>query len=76
MLIELVTNTLPWKGMARRDSGILKETVSDKILCDGCPPSFTEINTTLKKLTYSDTPPYDRFSDILKKDLTTTKVKP
>jgi len=75
MLIELVTSTLPWKGMARRDSGNLKDSVSDKTLCLGCPASFLEMNTALKKLTYHDTPPYDHFRDILKRDLAVTKVK-
>lgn len=61
--------------MARRDSGNLKETVSEKTLCAGCPPSFAEMSTILKKLTYNDTPPYSSFHDMLKKDLAATKTK-
>ncbi|KAI6171557.1 putative serine/threonine-protein kinase [Aphelenchoides bicaudatus] len=76
MLIELVTSTLPWKGMARRDSGNLKEVVSDRTLCNGCPPSFAEMSAALKKLTYFDTPPYEKFADMLKRDLAAIKTKP
>lgn len=32
MLIELLSSTLPWKGMARKDSAHVKQTVSDRTL--------------------------------------------
>lgn len=32
MLIELITSTLPWKGMGRRDSGNLKEIILERVL--------------------------------------------
>lgn len=32
MLIELLSSTLPWKGMARKDCAHVKETVPDRIL--------------------------------------------
>jgi hypothetical protein len=69
MLIELVTGTLPWRGMARKDSGQLKEAVTAAQLCQGCPSSFSEINATLKKLTYHDEPGYAQFREWIKKDL-------
>uniref|UniRef100_A0A7E4UMF2 Protein kinase domain-containing protein n=1 Tax=Panagrellus redivivus TaxID=6233 RepID=A0A7E4UMF2_PANRE len=75
MLIELLTASLPWKGQQRRESGHLKETVADKVLLAGCPPSFEEIYAKLKKLTYNDTPPYDAFRELMKRDLVATKIK-
>ncbi|KAI6194581.1 putative serine/threonine-protein kinase [Aphelenchoides besseyi] len=69
MLIELLTSSLP------RDSGALKETVTDARLCQGCPPSFGEINGALKKLTYNDTPNYDQFRELFKRDLNAVKGK-
>uniref|UniRef100_A0A914PWU9 Protein kinase domain-containing protein n=1 Tax=Panagrolaimus davidi TaxID=227884 RepID=A0A914PWU9_9BILA len=75
MLIELHTATLPWKGQLRREAGHLKETVSDSVLLKGCPQSFSDINTHLKKMTYFDNPPYEAFRESIKKDMKQAKVK-
>ncbi|VDN43132.1 unnamed protein product [Gongylonema pulchrum] len=76
MLIELLSSTLPWKGMTRRDSGHLKEVVSDRVLLAGCPDCFSQINNHLKSLTYSDTPNYDTFRTKFTKELSKLKIKP
>ncbi|KAK0405067.1 hypothetical protein QR680_017785 [Steinernema hermaphroditum] len=75
MLIELLTGTLPWKGLARRESGQIKAKVADATLTAKCPVSFAELNTMLKKLTYFDTPNYDVIKESFKRDLKETKVK-
>uniref|UniRef100_A0AC35FTQ7 Protein kinase domain-containing protein n=1 Tax=Panagrolaimus sp. PS1159 TaxID=55785 RepID=A0AC35FTQ7_9BILA len=75
MCIELLIRNLPWKGLARKDSGALKERISDKILFQGCPPSFNEIFNILKKTTYYDTPAYEHIKELLKKDMKTFKCK-
>ncbi|TKR70531.1 hypothetical protein L596_022551 [Steinernema carpocapsae] len=75
MLIELITGTLPWKGLARRESGQIKASVADSTLTAKCPASFAELNQTLKKLTYADTPNYDQVKDSFRRDLKETKVK-
>uniref|UniRef100_A0A0M3I7N0 Protein kinase domain-containing protein n=1 Tax=Ascaris lumbricoides TaxID=6252 RepID=A0A0M3I7N0_ASCLU len=75
MLIELITSTLPWKGMARRDSGRIKETIPDKALLAGCPSSFMELNAYLKKMTYFDEPNYDLFKTKFTDELTKQKSK-
>uniref|UniRef100_A0A914Y7W9 Protein kinase domain-containing protein n=1 Tax=Panagrolaimus superbus TaxID=310955 RepID=A0A914Y7W9_9BILA len=75
MCIELLVRSLPWKGLARKDSGHLKESISDKILFQGCPPSFNEIYVICKKSTYHDTPPYEQIRDLLKKDMKAIKCK-
>ncbi|VDN04829.1 unnamed protein product [Thelazia callipaeda] len=76
MLIELISATLPWKGMARRDSGHTKETVNDRILLSGCPDCFSEINNHLKSLTYADVPHYEMFRTKFIKELSKLKAKP
>uniref|UniRef100_A0A7E4ZXE2 Protein kinase domain-containing protein n=1 Tax=Panagrellus redivivus TaxID=6233 RepID=A0A7E4ZXE2_PANRE len=75
MLVELLVRALPWKGMARKDSGHIKETVTDAVLFKGCPPSFTEVFGILKKLTYHDVPPYHKIIDIFMKDIKENKIK-
>lgn len=75
MLIELLTGTLPWKGMSRRDSGMKKEKVSDKELLVGCPQSFAELYSALKKMTYYDKPNYVKLRDFFKADLVRVKAK-
>uniref|UniRef100_A0AC35GWY4 Protein kinase domain-containing protein n=1 Tax=Panagrolaimus sp. PS1159 TaxID=55785 RepID=A0AC35GWY4_9BILA len=75
LCIELLIRNLPWKGLARKDSGALKERISDKILFQGCPPSFNEIFNILKKTTYYDTPAYEHIKELLKKDMKTFKCK-
>uniref|UniRef100_A0A915PZV7 Protein kinase domain-containing protein n=1 Tax=Setaria digitata TaxID=48799 RepID=A0A915PZV7_9BILA len=76
MLIELLSSTLPWKGMARKDSGHLKKIVSDRILLAGCPDCFADINSYLKSLTYMDTPNYAMFRTKFTKELSKLKIKP
>ncbi|EGT41264.1 hypothetical protein CAEBREN_30442 [Caenorhabditis brenneri] len=68
-MIETVTSTLPWKGKPKKETAALKEKTSDKELCKNCPKSFVEIASTLRKLTYKDTPPYTSFMEKLKSDL-------
>ncbi|KAI1730168.1 protein kinase domain-containing protein [Ditylenchus destructor] len=75
MLIELVTGTLPWKGMSRRDSGMKKEKVTDKELLEGCPQSFAELYAALKKMNYYDKPRYAKIRDSFKADLVRVKAK-
>ncbi|VDK42407.1 unnamed protein product [Anisakis simplex] len=75
MMIELITAKLPWKGMARRDSGRIKETVADKVLLSGCPSCFAELNAHLKKITYYDTPNYNLFKTKFIDELSKLKVK-
>ncbi|KAK0419208.1 hypothetical protein QR680_014015 [Steinernema hermaphroditum] len=75
MLIELLTGTLPWKGLSRRESGQIKANVTDATLTSKCPVSFAELNTMLKKLTYFDKPNYEAIKDSFKRDLKETKVK-
>ncbi|VBB32962.1 unnamed protein product [Acanthocheilonema viteae] len=76
MLIELLSSTLPWKGMARKDSAHVKETVSDRILLAGCPNCFVDINNHLKSLTYQDTPNYGLLQTKFTKELNKLKIKP
>ncbi|EFO24652.1 CK1 protein kinase [Loa loa] len=76
MLIELLSSTLPWKGMARKDSAHVKQTVSDRILLAGCPDCFGDINNHLKSLTYLDTPNYAMFQTKFTKELNKLKIKP
>uniref|UniRef100_A0A0R3RUX0 Protein kinase domain-containing protein n=1 Tax=Elaeophora elaphi TaxID=1147741 RepID=A0A0R3RUX0_9BILA len=78
MLIELLTATLPWKGMARKDSAHVKETVADRILLavNGCPDCFADINNHLKSLTYQDTPNYGMLLTKFTKELNKLKIKP
>ncbi|VDM27055.1 unnamed protein product [Toxocara canis] len=75
MLIELITATLPWKGMPRKDSGRIKETVTEKTLLAGCPSTFMELNAHLKKMTYFDTPNYELFKTKFVDELNKHKVK-
>uniref|UniRef100_A0AAF5PJW5 Protein kinase domain-containing protein n=2 Tax=Wuchereria bancrofti TaxID=6293 RepID=A0AAF5PJW5_WUCBA len=37
VLIQLLSSTLLWKGMARKDSAHVKQTASDRVLLAGCP---------------------------------------
>ncbi|VDN92130.1 unnamed protein product [Brugia pahangi] len=78
MLIELLSSTLPWKGMARKDSAHIKQTVSDRVLlaASGCPDCFADINNHLKSLTYIDTPNYAMFQSKFTKELNKLKIKP
>ncbi|EYB86086.1 hypothetical protein Y032_0286g1412 [Ancylostoma ceylanicum] len=41
----------------------------DPLVHTACPPSFLEIAKTLRKLTYTDVPPYKNFMEKLKQDL-------
>uniref|UniRef100_A0AC34Q8R4 Protein kinase domain-containing protein n=1 Tax=Panagrolaimus sp. JU765 TaxID=591449 RepID=A0AC34Q8R4_9BILA len=75
MLIELVTATLPWKGKQRHEAGSIKENIPDKELFKGCPPCFLEMYSSLRKLTYLDTPPHEKYIDLIKRDLKDNKVK-
>lgn len=68
-MIETATSTLPWKGKPKKETSALKEKTTDVQLCKGCPKSFLEIATTLRKLTYKETPPYGSFMEKLKADL-------
>lgn len=82
-MIETATSTLPWKGKPKKETSALKEKTTDVQLCkvlllvlklaklclQGCPKSFLEIATTLRKLTYKETPPYGSFMEKLKADL-------
>ncbi|MCP9257362.1 hypothetical protein DINM_000577 [Dirofilaria immitis] len=76
MLIELLSSTLPWKGMARKDSAHTKKTISDRILLAGCPDCFADINNHLKSLTYFDTPNYAMLRTKFTKELNKLKIKP
>ncbi|VDK77445.1 unnamed protein product, partial [Litomosoides sigmodontis] len=76
MLIELLSSTLPWKGMARKDSAHVKGTVPDRILLAGCPDCFADINNHLKSLTYQDTPNYSMLQTKFAKELSKLKMKP
>ncbi|EFO90509.1 hypothetical protein GCK72_000558 [Caenorhabditis remanei] len=68
-MIETVTSTLPWKGKPKKECAGLKEKTTDTQLCKNCPKSFEIIASTLRKLTYKETPPYLTFMEKLKADL-------
>ncbi|CAB3410847.1 unnamed protein product [Caenorhabditis bovis] len=68
-MIETLTSQLPWKGKPKKETQTLKEKTTDAQLTKGCPKSFLEIAQGLRKLKYSDTPPYMSFMEKLKNDL-------
>uniref|UniRef100_A0A0N4Z3M8 Protein kinase domain-containing protein n=1 Tax=Parastrongyloides trichosuri TaxID=131310 RepID=A0A0N4Z3M8_PARTI len=69
MMIEFLTNTLPWKGLTKRESGHLKEIVPDKRLLQGCPKSFYELYSLFKRYTYFDKPDYELIKGNFLRDL-------
>lgn len=75
MLVELITATLPWKGLARRDSGHKKQTCTDKELFHGCPSAFQELYGSLRRMTYFDEPKYDKIRKLFKNELVRMRVK-
>ncbi|CAJ0937434.1 unnamed protein product, partial [Mesorhabditis belari] len=74
-MIETTTGTLPWKGLARVDSAKCKQRTSDAVLMKDCPSSFAEWISMLKKLNYTDTPPYEKIRTALAKNIKDLNVK-
>ena len=69
MLIELLTSTLPWKGYPRKQTAKIKDCISDEELFHNCPASFEIIFNHLRELSYYDTPSYEIYKDLMRRDL-------
>ncbi|EFO21609.2 CK1 protein kinase [Loa loa] len=64
MLIEFITGRLPWKGLNRKETAVIKQTISNRRLLQGCPKQFGVILDYISSLRYHHRPDYDQIENL------------
>ncbi|VDM98071.1 unnamed protein product [Thelazia callipaeda] len=64
MLIEFIAGRLPWKGLDRKETAVIKQTISNRRLLQGCPKQFGIILEYLAVLRYHHRPDYDQIENL------------
>ncbi|VDK62897.1 unnamed protein product [Onchocerca ochengi] len=64
MLIEFITSRLPWKGLDRKETAVIKQTISNRRLLQGCPKQFGVILEYISLLRYHHRPDYDQIENL------------
>lgn len=71
ILIELISGTLPWRSLSRKEIGTAKMAISDYDLFAECPhKEFARIMRHIKTLNYYKRPNYDFVRDQLEAVMT------
>ncbi|EJW77605.1 CK1 protein kinase [Wuchereria bancrofti] len=64
MLIEFIVGRLPWKGLDRKETAVIKQTISNRRLLQGCPKQFGVILEYISLLRYHHRPDYDQIENL------------
>ncbi|OZC08008.1 hypothetical protein X798_05004 [Onchocerca flexuosa] len=64
MLIEFIASRLPWKGLDRKETAVIKQTISNRRLLQGCPKQFGVILEYISLLRYHHRPDYDQIENL------------
>ncbi|CAG9533838.1 unnamed protein product [Cercopithifilaria johnstoni] len=64
MLIEFIAGRLPWKGLDRKETAVIKQTISNRRLLQGCPKQFGVILEYISLLHYHQRPDYDQIENL------------
>uniref|UniRef100_A0A0R3RSI9 Protein kinase domain-containing protein n=1 Tax=Elaeophora elaphi TaxID=1147741 RepID=A0A0R3RSI9_9BILA len=64
MLIEFIAGRLPWKGLDRKETAVIKQTISNRRLLQGCPKQFGVILEYISSLRYHHRPDYDQIENL------------
>uniref|UniRef100_A0A915PVD2 Protein kinase domain-containing protein n=1 Tax=Setaria digitata TaxID=48799 RepID=A0A915PVD2_9BILA len=64
MLIEFIAGRLPWKGLDRKETAVIKQTISKRRLLQGCPKQFGIILEYISMLRYHHRPDYDQIENL------------
>ncbi|MCP9263299.1 Tau-tubulin kinase 1 [Dirofilaria immitis] len=64
MLIEFIAGRLPWKGLDRKETAVIKQTISNRRLLQGCPKQFGIILEYITLLRYHHRPDYEQIENL------------